>query len=670
MIVPFIILALLVALVPAFETLDGVWTIGAASAILAAALMIIAVALPAMNLFRFSRLLRPILVVVLAAPVLWMLVQVIPLPAHALANPIWASASGALNQRFSGVISIDIGATLLSLVRYCAVLAAALVTTAVALDRQRAAQILYILLVSATLVAARQVVLEVASVDGLSLAGEGRAEGSVIAVIGILLAIATIIQAVDQLRSARPHRSRTKAVVALSLAILSFFICAAAILIPGNPAILAAALLGASVLLAVFTIRRWLLGPWGTAGLVAVAAIVLFGAFATIPFKKNTDLVTALSTQTQAATERMLSDAGPLGSGAGTFRPLLPIYQDIGAGASQEHPTAAALIAIGMGSAFLWCSIIMVLIGGCMLFNRALSRGHDYIYATAGAGALILLPIVAFADGGLLDLGASLVIGVLCGLALAQSQSGAARAVVSLALQDSSGESDDHQRQALPARSPTFARTWPRFALAIFGFLVSLQAVWILAAERYLPEQNAVATAGAPQEIWKAAAIAKVRGDLWAASGFALVSQPWANPSAQSDQDGIPEPALNNFTRSLRYSPHRGDVWLMLAALGNRYKPAGYDTAALLKMSYYTAPNDLHLLPLRLHVALASDLRDTELRDMIKRDIGLVLSRLPALEPALVAAYRSAPPDRKVVAESLISEVNPRYFKTMRTEHR
>jgi hypothetical protein len=277
---------------------------------------------------------------------------------------------------------------------------------------------------------------------------------------------------------------------------------------------------------------------------------------------------------------------------------------------------------------------------------------------------------MAFADGGLLDLGASLVIGVLCGLAFAQSQSGAARAVVSLALQDSSDESDDHERKALPARSPTFARTWPRFALAIVGFLVTLQAAWILSAERYFPEQNAVAAGAAPQEIRKTATIAKVRGDLWAASGFALVTQPWANPSAQSDQDGIPESALNNFTRALRYSPHRGDVWLMLAALGNRYKPAGYDTAALLKMSYYTAPNEFHLLPLRLHVALASDVRDTELRDMIKRDVGLVLLRLPALEPALVAAYRSAPADRKIFAENLISEVDPRYLKTMRTEHR
>src|SRR6202008_996262 len=97
----------------------------------------------------------------------------------------------------------------------------------------------------------------------------------------------------------------------------------------------------------------------------------------------------------------------------------------------------------------------------------------------------------------------------------------------------------------------------------------------------------------------------------------------------------ITKTALNAYAVTLHYSPPRGDVWLVLASLSDRYRPSGYDTGALLKMSYYTAPNELRLLPLRLHVALASDVREPELREMIKQDIGLVLSRLPALKPAL-----------------------------------
>jgi hypothetical protein len=319
--------------------------------------------------------------------------------------------------------------------------------------------------------------------------------------------------------------------------------------------------------------------------------------------------------------------------------------------------------------------MIAALLGSWLLFNRSLSRGQDYVYAAVGAGLLISLPIMAFANGSILDLGASLMIGAVCGLGLAQSLSGAARVAIPLALDDSSEEADDHERKARPALSPAFDRTWPRVALAIFGLVLIEQTAWILLAERYFPDeirshvgQNPVVTGAGREEMWKAASIAKVRGDLWADSGFAVLTQPSANPAAQLDQNGIPEPALNDFTRALRYSPHRGDVWLMLAALANRYKPAGYDIAALLKMSYYTAPNELGLVPLRLHVALSTDATEPELREMIKRDIGLVLSRLPALKPALVAAYQAAPATGKIFAENLISEIDPGYLKTIRRQ--
>ena len=354
MIFPFVTLTLLIILVPAIGRLDGIWIVGAASATIALALTTIAIAMSANRLARFSRLLRPSLIFALAAPALWMLLQVIPMPAHRLVNPIWASASAALNQPLAGTITVDVGATLLSLAQYCVVVAAALVSAAVALDGQRAARLFYILLAIATLVAIRQIALEMAASDGLFLAAEGRAQAMVVAVIGILLAGATAIQAVDQLsRTSRPQRSRSWAMITLSVVILSLLICGVAILIPADPVVVVAAAFGVGTLLAVFAIRRWMLGPWGAAGIAAAAAIGLLGAFASIPVKKNADLVTALSTQPQPATERMLSDIAPAGSGAGTFRALLPIYQDSATATTQEHPTAAAVITIEMGSTFL-----------------------------------------------------------------------------------------------------------------------------------------------------------------------------------------------------------------------------------------------------------------------------------------------------------------------------
>ena len=119
----------------------------------------------------------------------------------------------------------------------------------------------------------------------------------------------------------------------------------------------------------------------------------------------------------------MLSDVAPVGYGAGMFEALLPVYRDIGGMASREHPTAAAAITVEMGRAFFYGLIIVALFAAWTLFNRSLSRGHDYIYAAAGAGALISLLIMAFVNGGMLNFGASLMIGVLFGLAFAQSLS-------------------------------------------------------------------------------------------------------------------------------------------------------------------------------------------------------------------------------------------------------
>jgi hypothetical protein len=61
-------------------------------------------------------------------------------------------------------------------------------------------------------------------------------------------------------------------------------------------------------------------------------------------------------------------------------------------------------------------------------------------------------------------------------------------------------------------------------------------------------------------------------------------------------------------------------------------------------MSYYTAPNELALFPLRLNVSLHAKevMDDAELQDMVRRDISVILTRAPALKPALVAAYRPA----------------------------
>ena len=217
----------------------------------------------------------------------------------------------------------------------------------------------------------------------------------------------------------------------------------------------------------------------------------------------------------------------------------------------------------------------------------------------------------------------------------------------------------------------TSTKTWLRVALTLFGVFLSAQAAWILLAERHrlnhirLPVDGKTATiAFAEQDkIKQAASLAIVRGDLWAESAFTYGSQLWLDAGDQLNTE-----ALKPLTRALRYSPHRGDVWLMFAALADKYKWSGYQPSLLLKMSYYTAPNELALLPLRLNVSLHAKgmIDDAELQDMVRRDISVILTRAPALKPALVAAYRSALPQGKVFAERVISEIDPGYLGVVR----
>ena len=290
MIVPFIILTSLVALMPALRILDGTLATGVASAVVAVAMIVAALTLRSSGLNRFSRLIGPGAVVVLFVPRLWMLLQVLPTPARSLAHPVWVSASTALNAPFRGAVSLDIGATLLSLARHGVVLATAFATATVALDRQRAGNVLSTLAAIATLIAAELIVFDLGYLDlsGFKDSGE-RADAMNIAVIGFILSCATAIRLYEQLgiKNTRQRNSNMTAIVAFSASIVAFLICLTAILFSADVVLLLSALLGAGVLIGVMAIHRWRFGLWGELGMAAVAAVAVFGFFAIVPVKKT-----------------------------------------------------------------------------------------------------------------------------------------------------------------------------------------------------------------------------------------------------------------------------------------------------------------------------------------------------------------------------------------------
>jgi hypothetical protein len=431
MIAAFIILTSLIALLPGLMMLDGILASGVVSAIVAIAMVTVVLTLHTRDLNRFSRLLSSTVFIVLFIPCVWMMLQVLPTPNRSLANPVWVSASAALGKPFVGAISLDIGATLLSLARYCAILAAALVTATVTLDKHRAESVLSVLTVIAALIAAELIGFDLGHLrlPGFDHPGE-RANAMNIAVIGFILSCATTIRAYEHLDTpnTRHRKSRMMALVAASASMAALFICLSAILISADAVLFLAALSGTGILIAVFAIRRWRLGPWGQAAIAALAAVVAVGFFAVVPAKKDVDPTLALSTQGQISSlERMLSDAKWGGSGAGSFEALSSIYRDTDEADSFDTPTAATTIAIEMGQPFLWTCVIVFSIGASTLFRRALLRGRDYVYSSAGAGCIIALLISLFANDGVLGLTASLMISVVCGLALAQSKSASNR---------------------------------------------------------------------------------------------------------------------------------------------------------------------------------------------------------------------------------------------------
>jgi hypothetical protein len=88
-------------------------------------------------------------------------------------------------------------------------------------------------------------------------------------------------------------------------------------------------------------------------------------------------------------------------------------------------------------------------------------------------------------------------------------------------------------------------------------------------------------------------------------------------------------------------------------------------------MSYYTGPNEPHLIPLRLLTATHSNaLTDSDLQQLVQRDVRMSLTRWPELRPALAAVYEGAEPDGRRFLEGAVTETDPTFLQTMRANTR
>jgi hypothetical protein len=208
-----------------------------------------------------------------------------------------------------------------------------------------------------------------------------------------------------------------------------------------------------------------------------------------------------------------------------------------------------------------------------------------------------------------------------------------------------------------------------RVATSLFAMLLGVQSVWLLLTEfsrpgiYRLPKDAASAAAARDERInasW-AAMIGAIRGDLWAESAFTYADLMWGD--GREGADVVQARLYVNY--ALTDAPLQSNVWLLLAGLASRYQLPNIDVKEAVRMSYYTGPSELELMPLRLWIAVHSDaFSDVELRDSISREVRLLFTHQQ--KAAVVAAYNGAPSVGRQFIEQTIRGIDPSAAESLR----
>lgn len=419
----------MLGLAPLFLMSDSLLARGFLTASVALLVFIVALSIRPGEASFLSRIMRPALIVA-ALPAVWILIQALPLPLQSLQHPIWTSAQTALGKTLWGSISISPGAAAIALARYLTAFGLFLVAAAVSIDRQRAETLLFWVAGIATALAALRIIHDL---GGFLFLGEissigRRATLTAGAVLGTILTAALALFAIErrETRGSRTDFSSYFFVVTFASAISGFVVCWLAILFFMSKAAMFAALTGVGTFVLIVGFRRLGLGPRMGFVLAAVAVIVPVSLIAHDLWATSPDLTLRFDTEEGRSvinlTQRIIADTTWLGSGAGAFRALLPIYSQTSNGLNVSvAPTTAAETLVDLGRPALWLITIAGMGAIVWLIQGALARGRDSFYAAAGASCAVVLLIEAYFDASLLTSTTIVLATAALGLALAQS---------------------------------------------------------------------------------------------------------------------------------------------------------------------------------------------------------------------------------------------------------
>ncbi len=203
----------------------------------------------------------------------------------------------------------------------------------------------------------------------------------------------------------------------------------------------------------------------------------------------------------------------------------------------------------------------------------------------------------------------------------------------------------------------------------VFAGILGLQAAWLLVPEfvrspvLFFPSNDAEDTEVATHRDAAAAAarIGWLRGDL--SVDYAITaSAPLLRHSTHAPDAETTLIAEHAAARA----PYDSRIWLLLAAIKASSNWSDAVTLAQLKMSYYTSPNDVRLIPLRLQIATRSQvISDDELQALVAHEIQTIIHR-PNLKQIITDAYHGASPTGRRFIETKLADSDPSFLSELK----
>lgn len=423
--VAYIGLLVLVAATPGLLFLDNLVVAGAIQLYAAVSLMIIAIGMRPGEARHFVKLVR-VPAALAAIPLLWMLIQLLPIGIGGLSRSIWESAASALEtRRLSASITIDPGLTLIALCRFASTVGIAFVAAAVSIDRHQAERLLLLLASAAAVIS---LILLASRIGGFSLneLGTNATHATIVTagIIGIILFAASVIMIVERYEMGRWPRTSSSWRIPIGIMVAGLLVCSSTLIAGDTNYAIFAAACGLATVAIIYFVRRLGFGPGAglAMGCVAILAVAVIIWTKGPPATGDVSLryMTDANSDVVTLDNRILDAVGLAGSGAGTLPVISTIY------GSQEPSdvrpaTFAGQIAIELGHPALWVIVGLACTLIVMFARGAFNRGRDCFYPLAGVGVTVAMVLNCFNNATLTNPAILLLVAVTLGVGFGQS---------------------------------------------------------------------------------------------------------------------------------------------------------------------------------------------------------------------------------------------------------